>query len=300
MSLVDYGIYGNTRNEILGYLEKVKVPYNQLKLLETSVIIYRIIRAPERFVFKIDVGQMPRDRAVKYVEKIKSSMTKKQSYDPTTGKLSGDVDVLGILDNYFIPTSSDGRGSSVESIGGAHTAGFTELNDIHYFQRKLYRALKYPQSRVSAEQSQQESAIVFANSPAGQIARDEIKWAVFLERQQNRFCTEFLELFLLHLEFKGLKKEYDLNRNKLDLRMTPPSYFRDKQQQAMLESRFANYNALSHSPEMSKCYLMKKYLEWDDEEIEANAQGLQDDIKFGFTPAPELIDAPPPIVKPNK
>jgi len=87
ISFIDYGVYGSTRYEIYGFLEKCKVPYNQLKLLETSVIIYRIIRAPERFVFKIDTGQMPPDKAMKFVQSIKDRMLKKRTYDPNTGRL---------------------------------------------------------------------------------------------------------------------------------------------------------------------------------------------------------------------
>lgn len=103
ISFINYGVYGRTRNHIKGFLEKAKVPYNQLKLLETSVIIYRIVRAPERFVFRIDTGNMPKDKAMKFVEKIKTSMTKRQTYDAASGRLSQDTNVMGILENFFLP-----------------------------------------------------------------------------------------------------------------------------------------------------------------------------------------------------
>lgn len=103
ISFVDYGIYGQTRRDILGYLEKCKVPFNQLKLLETSVIIYRIVRAPERLVFSIDTGNMPRNKAMKFVEKVKNSMLKKQTYDPQTGRLTHNPDIFSILENIYLP-----------------------------------------------------------------------------------------------------------------------------------------------------------------------------------------------------
>jgi hypothetical protein len=284
IGLIDYGVYGSLRNEIFGYLEKVKVPFNQLKLLETSVVIYRLIRAPERLVFKIDVGNMPREKAMKYLEKVKTGMVKKQSYDPSTGQLTGEIDPLAILDNYFLAVGGEGgRGSEVTTIGGSSTAGFTELNDIHYFQRKLYRALKYPMSRITASEDRQENTIVFNNSPIGTIARDEVKWAVWLERQQLKFCNEFKNLFLLHLEFKGLKAEWEIVKDSFDIAMTPPSYFREKEQQLLLETRHNNYNALAIREEFSKSYLMKKYLEWDEDEIQENAAGLKEDLKIGLT-----------------
>jgi hypothetical protein len=279
---VDYGIYGKIKNDVLGYLEKVKVPYNQLKLLETSVVIYRLIRAPERFVFKIDVGGMPKDKAMKYVEKVKQQFVKKQSYDPQTGRLLNEPNVFSILENFFIAQGADGHGSDISTIGGGMSQGFTELNDIYYFQKKLYQALKYPMSRVNASQTGRDAESLFMRSPMGEISRDEVKWATFLERQQNRLCNEFIDLFLLHLDFKGLKKEYNLSKDDIVIKMTQPSFFRDRQEQLLLETRFANYSALADRQEMSRFYLMQRFLEWTDDEITENAEGLKRDISLGF------------------
>ena len=279
---VDYGIYGKIKNDVLGYLEKVKVPYNQLKLLETSLVIYRLIRAPERFVFKIDVGNMPKDKAMKYVEKVKAQMVKKQSYDPQTGRLLNEPNVFSILENFFIAQGGDGKGSEISTVGGGMAQGFTELNDIYYFQKKLYQALKYPMSRVNASQTGRDVETLFMRSPIGEISRDEVMWATFLERQQNRVCNEFIDLFLLHLDFKGLKKEYNLTKDDIIITMTQPSFFRDRQEQLLLETRFANYSALADRQEMSRFYLMQRFLEWTDDEIKENAEGLQKDVQLGF------------------
>jgi hypothetical protein len=279
IGFVNYGQFGPTKHQIFGYLEKAKVPYNQLKLLETSVIIYRIVRSPERLVFKIDTGNMPRDKAMKFVEKIKDKFLRKQTYDPSTGSLTREPEVLSILENFYLPQSGDGRGSSIESVGG-DSKGFTELDDIYYFARKLYRSLKYPLSRVSASQEHRESETIFGGSRAGEISRDEIKWARFLERQQNKFCDEFLNLFLLHLNFKGLKKNYSLDRSKIKVVMNDPSYYKDSQEQSFLEQRFSNYNALSSNPEFPKTYLMKKYLGLTDEDLQEIKDGFADDKKI--------------------
>ena len=122
IGFIDYGQYGQTRKHILGYLEKAKVPYNQLKLLETSVIIYRIVRSPERLVFKIDTGNMPKDRAFKFVEKIKTRFTKKQSYNPSSGKLTQEPEILCIRKNTEIPLL-DGRYLTLENIINEHNEG---------------------------------------------------------------------------------------------------------------------------------------------------------------------------------
>lgn len=132
ISFVDYGVYGKNRYEILGYLEKAKIPYNQLKLLETSVIIYRIVRAPERFVFRIDTGAMPMDKAMAFVEKVKTKMTKKVTYDSTTGRLSQEPDVLSIQENFYLPQCLgmstkidllDGRALTLKEIIDEHNNG---------------------------------------------------------------------------------------------------------------------------------------------------------------------------------
>ena len=122
IGFVDYGLYGQSRKHILGYLEKAKVPYNQLKLLETSVIIYRIVRSPERLVFKIDTGNMPKDKAFKFVEKIKTRFTKKQSYNPASGTLTQEPEILCIRKNTEIPLL-DGRYLTLENIINEHNEG---------------------------------------------------------------------------------------------------------------------------------------------------------------------------------
>ncbi len=279
---INYGVYGTSRYDIYGYLEKVKVPYNQLKLLETSVIIYRIVRSPERLVFKIDTGAMPRDKAFKFAEKVKAKFIKKQSYDPTTGKLTAEPEVLSILENFFIPVSSEGRGSSIDTIGG-NAKGFTELDDVYYFAKKMYLALKYPMSRIEAASQGQSANVIFGGGNANQITRDEIKWAKFLERQQTLFCNEFRDLFLLHLDFRGLKQQYNLNINSFQIKMTPPSHYRKSMEQSFLELSFNNYNALSNNAEFSKYFLIKRYLGWTDDDLKANKEGFKMDKKLMLT-----------------
>jgi hypothetical protein len=278
---LDYGIYGKTKSEVLGYLEKTKQPFNSLKLLETSVIIYRIVRAPERLVFKIDTGSMPKDKSMAFVEKIKNKFTKKIGYDGQTGQLTNSPEIFSMLENFFLPQSSDGNGSDITSIGG-NPSGFAELDDIYYFARKLYRAMKYPMSRVTAQQEKRESDNVFGGTSTGEITRDEIKWAKFLERQQGKFTNVFMELFLIHLNFTGLKKEYGIDRSKIRIKMTPPNQYKQQMQQQLLETQTSNYSTLSNNAEFSKYFLMKEYLHWDDAMIKANSDGFKKDKELGF------------------
>jgi hypothetical protein len=181
----------------------------------------------------------------------------------------------------FIKNSADGRGSQIDTIGG-NSAGFTNLDDLYYFARKLFRSLKYPMSRVTAEQENRTADSLFGGSSTGEITRDEVKWSNFLERQQSRFCNDFLKLFLLHLDFKGLKKQYNLDSNKLDITMTSPSNYKDQMEQNFLETRFNNYNALADREEISKYFAMKKFLHFDDEDIMENVEGFKKDKELGF------------------
>jgi len=193
--------------------------------------------------------------------------------------MSNNPEIFSLLENYFLPQSGDGRGSQVDSIGG-NAAGFAELDDIYYFGRKLYRALKYPMSRVTASQERQESNVIFGGTTFGEIQRDEVKWSKFLERNQTRICNDLLKLFLLHLEFQGLKKEYELDKSKLAIVMTPPNNYKDQLNQQILQARMNNYSSLSNNSEFSKTFLMKEFLKWDDEMIKMNSEGFDDDKKY--------------------
>ena len=208
-------------------------------------------------------------------------MTKKQSYDPSTGNLTHEPDVMGILENFYLPQSAEGRGSSIDTIGG-NTNMFSELDDLYYFQKKLYRALKYPASRITAAQEGREAEMMFGGGQTSEISRDEIKWAKFLERQQKKLCKDLLDMFILHLEFRGMKKEYDLTSKKIGVTMNPPSKYKEQMEQMFNDSRFSNYQQLADRPEMNKYYLMKRYLKWDDEEIQANVEGKAKDVKLGL------------------
>jgi hypothetical protein len=176
IAYVNYGKFSPVdRTKVFGYLEKARKPFNQLNMLETSVIIYRLVRAPERFVFNIDVGNMPRDKAMQFVEKMKQKLSTKESFDPETGLLKKAVNVMSISENFFLPTSSSGRASSVSTVGG-NPSGFAELDDIYYFQKKLYKALKYPITRVqNAKDGHSGDSLFGGSSNFGEIPRDEVK-----------------------------------------------------------------------------------------------------------------------------
>ncbi|MFW6129709.1 MAG: portal protein [Atribacterota bacterium] len=206
-----------------------------------------------------------------------------------TIKDPGDNHNFAVAAGVFIKNSSEGRGSDISTVGG-DSKGFSELDDIYYFSRKLYRALKYPLSRVSAMEEKRESDVLFVRSPMGEISRDEVKWAVFLKKQQDKICSSLEEMFLKHLDFVGIKKQYNINEFSFNIILNPPSYYKERQEQNLLETRFNNYIQLANNEEFSKSFLQKEYLEWDYEKINANAEGLKKDIELGLRQAPEEGD----------
>lgn len=278
ISYMNYGKFSPVdRTKIFGYLEKARKSFNQLNMLETSVIIYRLVRAPERFVFTIDVGNMPRDKGMQFVEKMKQKLSTKESFDPETGLLKKAVNVMSMTENFFLPTSSTGRGSQVSTVGG-NPSGFAELDDIYYFQKKLYKALKYPITRVQNTKENRSGDNLFGGSSNyGEIPRDEVKWSVFLESQQDKFCRMLLKVFLIHLEFKGFLKQYGLDETSLAISMNCPNSYREQIEQKGLETKFNNYNMLVNNEEFSKTYLMKKLLDMDEDDIKMNMEGFKQD-----------------------
>lgn len=180
----------------------------------------------------------------------------------------------------FVKNSASGRGSNIESVGG-NPAGFAELDDLYFFQKKLYKALKYPMSRVERVMERASSEVKFADS-SGEIARDEIKWGRFLKKHQDKFCESFLDLFMLHLQFTGLKKEFGIRRDMLHISMTTPNNYIALMQQYEFDKNWENYSTTDH-PEFSKYWRMKRILKLTDEEIEENIKFLQKDKDNGLT-----------------
>jgi hypothetical protein len=176
----------------------------------------------------------------------------------------------------FVKNSSDGRGSSIDSVGG-NPSGFAEIDDIWYFARKLYVALKYPMSRITNMQEGRSGDNMFMGSQTGEINRDEIRWAKFLERHQQKFTQAFTKLFLLHLEFMGLKHEYELDESKINITMTPPNNYKQQMGQMLLESQMNNYQNVANNPEISKSFAQTKYLKWTEEDLKANSDGFKRD-----------------------
>jgi hypothetical protein len=189
------GLVDQNKNMILSYLHKAIKPVNQLRMIEDAVVIYRIARAPERRIFKIDVGNLPKQKAEQYLRDVMARYRNKLVYDANTGEIRDDRSYMNMLEDYWLPTREGGRGTDITTLPGGQNLG--EMADIEYFQRKLYRSLNVPVSRL-------EPATGFSMGRSTEITRDELKFTKFVQRLRKKFTELFNDFLKTQLVLKGV------------------------------------------------------------------------------------------------
>ena len=189
------GIFDSDKKMILGYLHKAIKPMNQLRMTEDSIVIYRVSRAPERRIFYIDVGNLPKAKAEEYMRNIQAKYRNKLIYNATTGEVVDERNHLSILEDFWLPRREGGRGTEISSLQGGQNLG--ELEDVEYFKKKLYKALKVPISRT-------ESQSGFNLGRAAEITRDEVKFSRYISRVRNRFSELFNDFLKTQLVAKNV------------------------------------------------------------------------------------------------
>ena len=194
-------IDGNT-NTVLSYLHKAIKPTNQLKMIEDALVIYRVARAPERRIFYIDVGNLPKLKAEQYVSDIMNKFRNKLVYDATTGEIKDDKKHLSMMEDFWMPRREGGKGTEITTLDGAQNLG--QIEDINYFQNKLFQSLNVPMSRLRPDTG-------FSIGQSSTITRDEIKFSKFISRLRTRFSSLFSDVLKIQLVIKGiiLPEEWD-------------------------------------------------------------------------------------------
>ena len=193
IAYVPSGLYNPTTNQVYSLLQKAIKPTNQLRMIEDAVVIYRISRAPERRIFYIDVGNLPKPKAEAYMKDVMSRYRNKIVYDSNTGEVMDDRNQMSMLEDFWLPRREGGRGTDVSTLSGGQNLG--ELEDIKYFQKKLYKSLNIPISRLESEGG-------FNLGKSTEITRDEIKFSKFIQRLRKKFAELFqdmLKLSLIHI-----------------------------------------------------------------------------------------------------
>ena len=202
VAFIHCGIFDSEKKAILSYLHKAIKPMNQLRMTEDSIVIYRISRAPERRIFYIDVGNLPKAKAEEYMRGIQSKYRNKLVYNASTGEVSDERNHLSILEDFWLPRREGGRGTEISTLQGGANLG--ELEDVEYFKKKLYKSLKVPISRT-------ESQSGFNLGRSAEITRDEVKFSRYISRVRNRFSELFNDFLKTQLIAKSIitRMEWD-------------------------------------------------------------------------------------------
>lgn len=224
------GLVDQNKNMILSYLHKAIKPVNQLRMIEDAVVIYRIARAPERRIFKIDVGNLPKQKAEQYLRDVMARYRNKLVYDANTGEIRDDRSYMNMLEDYWLPTREGGRGTDITTLPGGQNLG--EMADIEYFQRKLYRSLNVPVSRL-------EPATGFSMGRSTEITRDELKFTKFVQRLRKKFTELFNDFLKTQLILKGVIAEEDWSTIQVNIKydFLQDGHFAELKESEMLKDR---------------------------------------------------------------
>jgi len=260
---VPSGLKDMDRNMPLSYLHKAIRPANQLRMMENAAVIYRITRAPERRVFYVDVGNLPKIKAEQYLKGIMNQYRNKVVYDSQTGEIRDDKKFLSMLEDFWLPRREGGRGTQIETLPGGQ--GLGEMGDIEYFQRKLYQALNVPMSRL-----EQQTGLNFGR--AAEINRDEWKFTKFISKLRRRFTLLFDDLLKTQLILKGIITEADWEKMKYDIKyvFATDAFYTESKEQQILQSRVEILQGVAPfiGTMYSKEYVQENILKLSDDEIE--------------------------------
>ena len=260
---VPSGLLDNNSGRVISYLHKAIKPVNQLRMIEDAIVIYRISRAPERRVFYIDVGNLPKIKAEQYLKDVMNRYRNKLVYDATTGEIRDDRNHMSMLEDFWLPRREGGRGTEISTLPGAANLG--EIDDIVYFQRKLYRSLNVPISRLEAENG-------FSLGRASEITRDELKFTKFVQRIRKKFTPLFTDLLKTNLLLKGIISPEDWPRMQEHIQydFMEDGHFAELKDAELLNDRIQTLDGIQSyiGTFFSKEYVLKKVLNMTDAEIQ--------------------------------
>jgi len=257
------GLIDQNRGHVLSYLHKAIKPVNQLRMIEDSLVIYRVSRAPERRIFYIDVGNLPKVKAEQYLKDVMNRYRNKLVYDASTGEIRDDRNHMSMLEDFWLPRREGGRGTEITTLAGGSNLG--EIDDIQYFKKKLFQSLNVPISRLEAEAG-------FSLGRSTEITRDELKFTKFVQRLRKRFTPIFTDILKTQLILKGVITLEDWKRisQHIQYDFLQDGHFAELKRAELLEDRI---NALGSIESyigtfFSKEWVQKNVLNLNDGEIE--------------------------------
>jgi len=281
VAYVNFGDYGDNFLDVRGFLETSIRPYNQLKNMEDAMVVHRLVRAPQRRIWNVYVGKMPKGKADEYVRGLIQRYRKKIIYDPETGAMNSAQNVQSLTEDYWFTKDINGNGTSVDTIGG--DSNFGEMDDVTYFQENLYKTMMLPKSRWEEGGGQS----VYSNGRAGEIQREEIKFSQFVERLQRRFKYILIDPFITLLRLKGIDERY-IDYKLYNIRWTKSNLFKEYKELELLESRLGILGSVSefiYHPEenptgyFAQEFALRKFFLMNDEEWQWNKELMSKIIK---------------------
>jgi hypothetical protein len=276
------GLVDRNKGTILSWLHKAIKALNQLRMIEDSLVIYRLSRAPERRIFYIDVGNLPKLKAEQYLKEVMSRYRNKLVYDANTGEVRDDRKFMSMLEDFWLPRREGGRGTEITTLPGGQNLG--ELSDIEYFQKKLYRALGVPETRMPG------GGDGFNLGRSSEILRDELKFSKFVGRLRKRFANLFNDILRTQLILKNIitPEDWDKMSDHIQYDFLYDNHFAELKESELLTNRLTL--ATTIEPYLGKYYsveyVRRKVLRQTDAEIIEIDQQIDDEIEKGILPDP--------------
>lgn len=266
------GVLNENNTLVLSHLHKAMKPLNQLRMMEDAVVIYRISRAPERRIFYIDVGNLPKMKAEQYLRDMMTKHKNRLTYDMTTGDVRDDRRHMSMTDDFWLPRREGGRGTEITTLPGGQNLG--EMEDVLYFQKRLYKALNVPISRL-------ESDTGFSLGRASEISRDEIKFGKFIRRLRARFSILFDKILEKQLILKGIiaPEEWASIQSAIRYDYMVDNHFEELKESEMLQNRLQILRDIDEykGEYFSKNWIRKKVLFMNEDEIEDIDKQIDDE-----------------------
>ena len=285
ITYVNSGLVDRNKGTCLSYLHKAIKALNQLRMIEDSLVIYRLSRAPERRIFYIDVGNLPKVKAEQYLRDVMNRYRNKLVYDASTGEVRDDRKYMSMLEDFWLPRREGGRGTEITTLPGGQNLG--ELADIEYFQKKLYRALGVPESRIASDGG-------FNLGRSSEILRDELKYSKFVGRLRKRFANLFSDMLKTQLLLKNIiaVEDWDQLSDHIQYDFLYDNQFAELKESELMNERLATLATIE--PYIGKYYsaeyVRRKVLRQTDTEIQEIDEQIEQEIKDGVIPDPAAID----------
>jgi hypothetical protein len=272
------GLMDSRRAVVLSYLHKAIKPLNQLRMIEDATVIYRISRAPERRIFYIDVGNLPKLKAEQYLRDIMVKYKNKVVYDANTGEVRDDRKFLSMMEDYWLPRREGGKGTEISTLPGGQNLG--ELEDVKYFEKKLYKALNVPVSRLNPEQSG------FSLGRTNEITRDELKFAKFVARMRNKFSDLFDQALRVQCVLKGIctNEEWSELREHIYYDFIKDNNFTELKEAELMKERLSLLSNVDPytGRYFSQAWIQRHVLRLTDEEIRLMQTEIDEEKEAGL------------------